>query len=169
MSPRDDRRRIMAGVSFGGVILALLVVVSCATQDEANRPTNAPGGTSEHEVRAALSDLGEAVHRQDLDDIVAFFSPDYSSAEATGKSAVREWWTRVINIGLAADLELDLTTAELDVHHDIVEVTYYDERGELACSNVTEACSTPQPYLNFRLERGDQGAWLITGIPSESR
>ena len=159
----------MTGVSLSSVVIALLVLVSCAAQDEANPPANRPGGTSEHEVRAALSDLGDAVHRQDLDDIVAFFSPDYSSQEATGKSAVREWWARVINIDLAADLELDLTTAELDVDGDIAEVTYFDERGELACPNLTAPCSTPQPYLDFRLERGDDGTWQITGIPSESR
>jgi hypothetical protein len=113
-------------VSTGCVVLALLVLVSsCAAQDRANPHTNTPGGTPEHEVRAALSDLGDAVHHQDFDEIVAFFAPDYASQEATGKSAVREWWARVI--------------------------------------------STPQPYLDFRLERGDHGAWLITGIPSESR
>ena len=159
----------MTAMSLSGVVLALLVLVSCAAQDEANPPTNTPDGTSEHEVRAALSDLGDAVHRQDLDDIVAFFSPDYSSQEATGKSAVREWWTRVINTGLAADLALDLATAELDVDGDIAEVTYFDEHGELACPNVTEPCNTPQPYLDFRLERGDDDTWLITGIPSEGR
>ncbi len=159
----------MTRVSTGGVVLALLVLVSCTAQDEANPPTNTPGDTSEHEVRAALSDLGNAVHRQDLDDIVALFAPDYSSQEATGKSAVREWWARVISTGLAADLELDLTTAALDVDRDIAEVIYFDERGELACPNVSEPCSTPQPYLDFRLERGDHGTWLITGIPSESR
>ena len=153
----------------GGVVLALLVLVSCAAHDEATPPATTPGSTSEHEVRAVLSDLSDAVHRQDLDDIVAFFAPDYSSREATGKSAVREWWARVISTGLAADLELDLATAELDVDRDIAEVTYFDERGELACPNVSEPCSTPQPYLDFRLEQGDHGAWLITGIPSESR
>ena len=51
----------------------------------------------------------------------------------------------------------------------LAEVTYFDQRGELACPNVSEPCSTPQPYLDFRLERGNHGAWLITGIPSESR
>ena len=159
----------MTGVSLSGAVVALLMLVSCASQGEANPPTNAPGGRSEHEVRVALSDLGEAVHRQDLDDIVAFFSPEYSSREASGKRAVREWWARVINTGLAADLEFDLTTAELDVDGDIAEVTYFDERGELACLNVTQACSTPQPYLDFRLERGADDTWQITGIPSESR
>ena len=159
----------MTGVSTSGAVFAVLVLVSCATQDQANQSSATLVGASEQEVRAALSDLGDAVHRQDLDDIVEFFSPDYSSQEATGKSAVREWWTRVINTGLADDLELDLTTAELDVDGDIAEVTYFDEHGELACANVSEPCSKPQPYLNFRLERGDHDTWLITGIPSESR
>ena len=153
----------------GGVVLALLLLVSCAAQDETALPTNTSGGASAHEVRAVLSDLGDAVHRQDLDDIVAFFAPGYSSREATGKSAVREWWARVISTGLAADLELDLTTTELDVEGDIAEVIYFDERGELACPKVSGPCRTPQPYLDFRLEQGDHGAWLITGIPSESR
>ena len=67
-------------MSTGRVVLALLVLVSsCAAQDRANPHTNTPGGTPEHEVRAALSDLGDAVHHQDLDEIVAFFAPDYAS------------------------------------------------------------------------------------------
>lgn len=156
-------------MSIGRVVLAVLLLVNCASQDDTNPDTETSDDTSEREVRAALSDLREAVHRQDLDEIVMFFSPDYSSREATGKSAVREWWARVVNTDLAADLELDLTTAELDVESDVAEVVFFDEHGELACSNVTEPCNTPQPYLDFRLERTDQGVWLITGIPSETR
>ena len=159
----------MTGASIGGVVLGLLVLVSCAAQGESTPPSNTPGGTSEHEVRAVLSDLGDAVDRQDLDDIVAFFAPDYTSPEATGRNAVREWWARVISTGLAADLELDLATAELAAGRDFAEVTYFDERGELACPNVSEPCTTPQPYLSFRLEQDDGGTWLITGIPSESQ
>ncbi len=91
-----------------------------------------------------------------------------SSLEATGSAAVREWWGRVIETDLVAELDLDLSTADLVVTGDIAEVTYYDERGELACRDVTEPCTTPQPYLDFRLERDDELGWLIVGIPSEA-
>ena len=154
----------MAGASTA-CVTALLLLASCAAHDEANPP----GDTSKDAVRATLSELSDAVHRQDLDDIVAFFSPSYSSKEATGKTAVREWWARVLSSDIADDLTLEMMTAELDVDGDIAEVTYFDQHGELACPNLDEPCTTPQPYLNFRLERGDNGTWLITGIPSENR
>ncbi|MFW2383978.1 MAG: YybH family protein [Acidimicrobiales bacterium] len=146
-------------------VTALLLFASCATSEDANPQ----GGAPEDAVRATLADLSEAVHRKDLDDIVAVFSPDYSSQEATGKSAVRDWWTRVLGSEIADDLTLDMTTAEIDVDSEVAEVTYFDERGELACHNLDEPCTTPQPYLDFRLERDNQGTWLITGIPSENR
>ena len=120
-------------------------------------------------VEDTLDDFRAAVEREDLDTIMTFFSDDYSSFEATGKTAVREWWTRVIESGLADDLPFDLDTATLTVTGTTAEVTYFDETGELACTNLDTPCTTPQPYLDFRLHHDDELGWLITGIPSEQR
>lgn len=125
--------------------------------------------TPEEEVRDILGRFRDAVRREDVDEIVAHFSEQYSSDEATGTEAVREWWIRVIDTGIAATLDLSLDTAQLRIDGDTAEVEYFDEHGELACPNVETACSTPQRYLDFRLERDDQRGWTITGIPSESQ
>lgn len=152
---------------IAGAVVAVLVFAGCATRDIDDRSAVIVSDGVEDEVRAALAELGDAVGRQDLDRITALFADDYASIEATGKDAVREWWVRVIDIGLAAEFDLDLTTAELVIAGDVAEVTYYDEHGEMACSNVAEPCTTPQPYLSFRLERDEQLGWLIVGIPSQ--
>ena len=118
-------------------------------------------------VELTLSDFRDAVERQDLEAIMGFFSEDYSSREATGTAAVREWWTQVLDSGLADSLPFDLDTASLTATDTTADVIYFDESGELACSNLDTPCTTAQPYLDFRLEYDDDLGWLITGIPSE--
>jgi hypothetical protein len=119
------------------------------------------------EVRLVLTRFKDAVHRNDLDAILGFFSDDYASNEAVGKDAVREWWTRVIDTRLVDSLSLDLQTAELRVDERTAEVIYFDQAGELSCPNVEAPCEGPQPYLDFRLDKDDRDGWVITGIPSE--
>lgn len=118
------------------------------------------------DIRQTLIEFADAVHRQELDAIVQFFSDDFTSREATGKEAVRDWWTRVIETDLVAALALDLETANLRVGTDTAEVIYYDQRGELACTQSDTPCDTPQPYLAFSLTRHPEQGWLITGVPT---
>ncbi len=164
-------------VVTGGLFLFVtLGAAGCGDDDSAGADVEAradqqtgPATAPEAEVRDVLEGFRDAVRREDLEAVLALFSERYDSNEATGKAAVREWWTRVIDYGLSESLHLDLDTAELHVDGNMAEVTYYDENGELACPSVDTPCQTPQPYLDFRLERHDELGWLITGIPSEAR
>jgi ketosteroid isomerase-like protein len=152
-----------------GLLLGLMsVAVGCgAEQTSVGDPPTATSSSAEDEVRVVLTQFSEAVQNEDLDGILIFFSDEYESNEATGKSAVREWWLRIVRSGQATSLPFDLGTAELDVDGNVAEVAYYDERGELACPNLETPCNSPQRYLDYSLEKDPQLGWLITGIPSE--
>ena len=154
-------------IRTAAAIVIALCLIGCGPPSE-RAQSEIPPATIEG-VELTLTEFRAAVERHDLEAIMSFFAEDYSSREATGKSAVREWWTRVIDSGLADDLPFDLDTASLTVTGSTAEIIYFDERGELACHNLDTPCTTPQPYLDFRLEHDDQRGWLITGIPSEQR
>jgi ketosteroid isomerase-like protein len=160
----------------GVLVLALMSVGCTASGQEADDVLSPPSmlgvdgqqaPSLDDGVRLVLTKFQQAVHRNDLDAILGFFSDDFASNEAVGKDAVREWWTRVIETRLVDSLTLDLETAELSVDDTAAEVIYFDQAGELACPNVETPCEGPQPYLDFRLEKDAQGEWVITGIPSE--
>jgi hypothetical protein len=87
-----------------GVLIGLMTLASgCAdTQNAVDEPTVlTTDATAEEEVRTVLGQLRDAVRRADVNDTIADFSEQYSSNEATGLEAVREWWTRVIDTGFA--------------------------------------------------------------------
>jgi ketosteroid isomerase-like protein len=187
-SPTWRRRRsVQAGLAVGrrgarlpvvtGVLVLAFMSAGCtASEQDAGDGFSArsvlgvdgqQASSLNDEARLVLTQFQDAVHRNDLDAILGFFSDDFASNEAVGKDAVREWWTRVIETRLVDSLGLDLETAELMVDDKVAEVIYFDQAGELACPNVETPCEGPQSYLDFRLEKDDRGGWLITGIPSE--
>ncbi len=158
--PRANRHRLASGL----FLLALPFGCGDTATDREEDPAS-----RQDQVRATLTAFQQSVERQDLDAIVEFFSGSYSSREASGKPAVRAWWERLIETGLIEQLPFDPDTAVITAGPDTAQVIYYDERGELACTNPNEPCDSPQPYLDFRLDRDEQDRWLITGIPSEQQ
>ncbi len=80
---------------------------------------------------------------------------------------LRAMWERISDSGFAADLELDIATAQIDIDGNIATVAFFDETGEISCPNINTPCDTPQPYVSLLLENEEGRGWLIIGTPPE--
>ena len=121
----------------------------------------------EDEVRAALARFKDAIRAKDIDAVLESYSDRHVSDEAVGMDGVRAMWDRISQAGFAADLELDIETAQIDIDRNVAAVAFFDNKGEIACPNIDRPCTTPQPYVSLLLENEEGRGWLIIGVPPE--
>ena len=114
---------------------------------------------------AALTQFKDAIRDKDIDAVLERYSDRCASAEAVGMDGLRVMWERISDSGFAADLELDIESAQIDIDGNVAAVAFFDNNGDIACTNIDTPCTTPQPYVSLLLEYEEGRGWLIIGTP----
>jgi hypothetical protein len=118
--------------------------------------------TPHEEVRIALTRFKDAIQDQDIDAVLESDSARYASDDAVGMDGLRAMWDRISRSGFAADLELDIDGS-------VAEVAFFDNSGEISCTNIDTPCDRPQPYVSLLMENEEGRCWLITGTPTRDQ
>jgi hypothetical protein len=154
-----------------GAILATLIFAACGSDANdafvSDSVSVSEPATPEDEVRVALTQFKDAIRDKDIDAVLESYSDRYASDEAVGMAGLRAMWDRISDAGFAADLELDIETARIDIDGNIAAVAFFDETGEIACPNINTPCDTPQPYVSLLLGNEEGRGCLIIGTPHE--
>lgn len=112
------------------------------------------GQTDKEQIFTTMEEWKQAIIEKDIDAIVEFYSEKFKSLDAEGKEGVRTMWIEIKEMGYLDKMEIDLTTAQLDISNRIAEFIIFDDEGEL--------------MMDFALKKDDENKWLITGVPSEN-
>lgn len=155
------------------VVIAVLLLSSCGNDGNDAFVTDtvpvAEAGTPEQEVRLALDQFRASIRDKDIDAVLESYSERHSSDEAVGMDGLRSMWGRISDSGFAADLELNVDTAQIDINENVASVYFFDNSGEISCPNIDTPCDTPQPYVSLLLENEEERGWLIIGTPPDRR